>query len=302
MVKFEEQNAGVYLLKVPFSGLWTGVILIIGQENCLIDSGFGDSSVYDYIVPALQEMGMDLHSIHWLLNTHSHADHIGGHARLRKVENIKVAAHWSSAPKLADPVRYAIETRTKFPAHSPPPQVYLQGVKTDRILEDGDVVADRLQLIYTPGHDSDCVCWYDLQTGTLITGDSLQGNGTQMQGIGFYKNMRDYLYSLQKLQQLPIAHILCGHDYNAIGWNIRGMNAVSAALSCCRDWVERYHEFILRRYRAGVTDPVELAVELIRTHGCAMPNKLFLALYTVTQHLDQIAVSNSNHLGGFHNE
>lgn len=289
MVHFEELYPDIYLLKVPFSGLWTGVILIKGEEMCLIDSGAKDTDVDRYILPALAELGLTLNSVKWLLNTHSHGDHIGGHARICNLANLKVAAHISSAPKVADPVPYAIETRTKFPEHSPAPQVYLQGVPVDRILEDGEVIAGRLQVIHTPGHDDDCVCWYDMPTRTLITGDSLQGNGTPAQGVGFYKDLEGYRASLQKLQQLPIEHIICGHDYDEIGWNISGTEAVSRALVCCEAALARYHDFILQQHRAGRSDPVEIAQALIRTHGCAMPDKLFLALYTVTQHLEKIA-------------
>ena len=61
MLKFEELYPNIYLLKVPFSGLWTGVMLITGEENCLIDSGARDTDVDQYILPALAELGMDLH-------------------------------------------------------------------------------------------------------------------------------------------------------------------------------------------------------------------------------------------------
>lgn len=294
MLKFEELYSGVYLLKVPFSGLWTGVTLITGDENCLIDSGAKDTDVDQHILPALAELGLDLQGIKWLLNTHSHGDHIGGHARIRNLANLKVAAHASSAPKVENPVPYAIETRTKFPEHSPAPQCYLQGVPVDRVLKDGDVIAGRLQVIHTPGHDDDCVCWYDIPTKTLITGDSLQGNGTPAQGVGFYKNLEQYLSSLAKLQRLEIDNIVCGHDYDEIGWNITGAEAVRNALQCCHDAVQRYQLFILRQHQDGKSDPVEIALELIRTHGCAMPEKLFLALYTVTQHLEKIN-SETNH-------
>ena len=288
MLKFEELYPNIYLLKVPFSGLWTGVMLITGEENCLIDSGAKDTDVDQYILPALAELGMDLHAVKWLLNTHSHGDHIGGHARIQNLANLKVAAHGSSAPKVADPVPYAIETRTKFPEHSPAPQCYLQGVPVDRVLEDGEIIGGRLQVIHTPGHDDDCVCWYDLKTKTLITGDSIQGNGTPAQGVGFYKNLDQYLASLEKLQAMEIENIVCGHEYDGIGWNISGADAVKNALQCCADAVQRYQMFILGQYQAGMLDPVEIALELIRTHGCAMPERLFLALYTVTQHLEKI--------------
>ena len=288
MLRFEEMYPGVYLLKVPFSGLWTGVVLITGEEKCLIDSGARDEDVDRLILPALAELGLDLRDIRWLLNTHSHGDHIGGHARLGNLANLKVAAHVSSAPKVADPVPYAIQTRTKFPEHSPAPQSYLQGVPVDRVLEDGEVIAGRLQVIHTPGHDDDCVCWFDLETKTLITGDSIQGNGTPAQGVGFYKDLEAYRASLVKLRQLPIENILCGHEYDGIGWNVSGADAAGKALTLCEEATQRYHDFICSQYQAGTQDPVALALDLIRTHGCAMPERLFLALYTVTQHLEKM--------------
>lgn len=291
MPKFEEIQPGIYLLKVPFSGLWTGVVLVTGEENCLIDSGALDEDVDGYILPALAELGMEITDIQWLLNTHSHGDHIGGHARLRSLANVKIAAHVSSAPKIENPVPYAIQTRTKFPEHSPAPQCYLQGVPVDRILEDGDIIAGRLQVIHTPGHDDDCVCWYDLKTKTLITGDSLQANGTPAQGVGFYKDLDAYLATVTRLQQLGAENILCGHEYDKIGWDIRGAEAVAQALQLCADYPACYQDFVLQHYRAGITDPVQLATMLIQQHGCGMPNKLFLALYTVTQHLQEIESS-----------
>jgi glyoxylase-like metal-dependent hydrolase (beta-lactamase superfamily II) len=288
MPTFEKIQPDIYLLKVPFSGLWTGVVLVRGEENCLIDSGAKDTDVDAYILPALAKLGLSLSDISWLLNTHSHGDHIGGHARITQLANVKVAAHLSSAPKVSYPVPYAIETRTKFPEHSPAPQCYLQGVGVDRLLLDGDIVAGRLQVIHTPGHDDDCVCWYDLKTKTLITGDSLQANGTPAQGVGFYKDLDAYLASVDRLQKLPIDNILCGHEYDKIGWDIRGRKAVAQALRICAEYPNMYHDFVWRHYQAGMKDPVELAKLLIQQHGCGMPDKLFLALYTVTQHLQKI--------------
>ena len=288
MPKFEEIQPGIHLLKVPFSGLWTGVVLVTGDENCLIDSGATEKDVDAYILPALVEMGMTLSDIHWLLNTHSHGDHIGGHARVRALAEVKVAAHRSSAPKVTDPGPYAIQTRTKFPQHSPAPQCYLQGVAVDRVMEDGQIIAGRLQLIHTPGHDDDCVCWYDLPTRTLITGDSLQANGTPAQGVGFYKDLDAYLASVHRLQQLGAEKILGGHDYDKIGWDIRGAEAVAQALQKCEEYPRLYHEFIQQRCNEEITDPVQIATLLIQQHGCGMPAKLFLALYTVTQHLQKI--------------
>lgn len=284
MLLFERMAENVYLLKIPFGPVWTGVVLLRGAENILVDSGATARDVDAVLVPALQELGLEVADIAYLANTHSHGDHIGGHSRLRQLGIQKVVSFAAGRDKVEDPVPYAIATRTRFPAYSPAPQSFLQGVAVDIALEDGEVLADRLQLIHTPGHDDDCVCWLDIPTGTIITGDSLQANGTICQGVGFYKSLPDYLYTLDKLMHTPIQNILCGHDYEGIGYWIPGEGEVKKALAYCRERVDAYHRFICAERDK---DPAAIAEDLIAQLGCGMPERLFMALYTVTQHMER---------------
>ena len=283
MIPFLHIKDSVYLLKVPFGPVWTGVILLRGEKNILIDSSATAKDVDDYVIPALKDLGLELGDIDYLINTHSHGDHIGGNARLRELGDFQMVSFTGCKPKVEDPVPYAIATRTRFPAHSPAPQSFLQGVKVDIALGDGEILANRLQMIHTPGHDNDCVCLLDLPTGTLITGDSLQANGTICQGVGFYKSLADYLYTLNKLDKVPIKNILCGHDYEGIGYWMEGEDAVRTALSYCRERVNTYHRFIMERKDQA---PAHIATALIQELGCGMPEHLFMAMYTVTEHLN----------------
>lgn len=284
MENFNQIAKDVYLLKVPFGPVWTGVILLRGEKNILIDSSATGADVDAYVVPALKELRLEMADIAYLANTHTHGDHMGGHARMRQLGDFQVVSYTGSKPKLEDPVPYAIATRTRFPANSPAPQSFLQGVQVDIALGDGEILADRLQLIHTPGHDDDCVCWLDIPTGTLITGDSLQANGTICQGVGFYKSLPDYLYTLGKLETMSIRNILCGHDYEGIGYWMEGEAEVKKALAYCRERVEAYDRFIRERKEQ---EPAEIAVSLINELGCGMPEHLFMALYTVTEHLNK---------------
>ena len=284
MEQFHLLAKDMYLLKVPFGPVWTGVVLLRGEKNILIDSSATAKDVDTCLIPALEALGLGIGDIDFLVNTHSHGDHIGGHARLRQLGSFRVVSYSGSKPKVETPVPYAIATRTRFPAYSPAPQSYLEGVPVDLTLEDGEVLADRLQLIHTPGHDDDCVCWLDLPTGTLITGDSLQANGTVCQGVGFYKSLPGYLHTLDKLEALPLRNILCGHDYEGIGYWMEGPDQVRTALAYCRERVAVYDRFIRE---SKEEDPAVIAKQLIDTLGCGMPDHLFMALYTVTQHLQQ---------------
>lgn len=217
---FEAILPGTYLLKVPFGPVWTGIALVRGEKNILIDSSHLEPETY--LLPALDELGMKIDDIDWLLNTHVHGDHIGGHHALVTRYGLKTATLASAADALRDPVKVAIRVRTRFPRNSPPPQSYLKGVEPDRLLDEGELLEGRFRALATPGHDDDCLVWIDTMTGTAFTGDSIQANGTICQGVAFYRDLAAYRQTLAKLSVEPLDNIVCGHDYDGIGGVVTG--------------------------------------------------------------------------------
>lgn len=284
--EFEEVLPDTYLLKVPFGPVWTGTILIKGEKNILIDSSHLEPE--SYLIPALEKLDMNVSDIDWLLNTHVHGDHIGGHHSLVTKYGLKTATLDSAADALRDPVKVAIRVRTRFPKNSPAPQSYLKGVEPDKVLAEGELLEGRFYALATPGHDDDCLTWVDTKTGTAFTGDSIQANGTPCQGVGFYRDKNAYLGSLQKLSEAKLENIVCGHDYDGIGSVIKDADEVSAALQYCKDCVELYDSKIKGYVESGMSvedEPVAMALKLIGEVGCGMPDQLFLALHTVSEHL-----------------
>ena len=68
MERFEPVNETVSLLKTPFCGSWSGVVLIRRtDENILIDSGASAEVVDAVLVPALAEEGLKLQDLTVLL-------------------------------------------------------------------------------------------------------------------------------------------------------------------------------------------------------------------------------------------
>ncbi len=285
---FEAILPGTYLLKVPFGPVWTGIALVRGEKNILIDSSHLEPETY--LLPALDELGMKIDDIDWLLNTHVHGDHIGGHHALVTRYGLKTATLASAADALRDPVKVAIRVRTRFPRNSPPPQSYLKGVEPDLLLDEGELLEGRFRALTTPGHDDDCLVWIDTMTGTAFTGDSIQANGTICQGVAFYRDLAAYRQTLAKLSVEPLDNIVCGHDYDGIGGVVTGRGAVADALRFCAERVKVYGVRIAAYVKEGVPvedEPVSLAERLIHDEGCGMPEKLFLALHTVSEHLKQ---------------
>ena len=284
--EFEEVLPNTYLLKVPFGPVWTGIILITGEKNILIDSSHLEPE--SYLIPALEKLGMKVSDIDWLLNTHVHGDHIGGHHSLVTKYGLKTATLDTSADALRDPVKVAIRVRTRFPKNSPAPQSYLKGVEPDLVLKEGELLEGRFYALSTPGHDDDCLTWVDTRTRTAFTGDSIQANGTPCQGVGFYRDRDAYLGSLQKLSEAKLENVVCGHEYDGIGSVIKGADEVSAVLQYCKDRVALYDSKIKEYVAFGMTiedEPVAMALKLIGEVGCGMPDQLFLALHTVSEHL-----------------
>lgn len=91
-MKFIKEIDNIYRLKVPFQDLYTSVFLISTNEGyALVDCATYDSDVDKYIIPALDEQGLSLSDINYLIVTHMHGDHAGGKDRiLQLAPNIKI--------------------------------------------------------------------------------------------------------------------------------------------------------------------------------------------------------------------
>lgn len=285
MKKFVCIVPDVYRLSVTFPGAWTGVVLVTGRENIIIDSGGSAGTVDSEIVPALNELGLSFNDIQWLVLTHIHGDHVGGCARIKELSSaIKIAVFHQSQERIRDPLAYSKAIRSRFPAHSPKAPAALRGVTPDLLLRDGDTIGS-LRLIHTPGHDTDSCCYLHESSGTLITGDSLQLNGTHSQGCALLLNAENYEGSLRRLLQMRIQNIVCGHDYLPLGAQAIGEDASRRFLEACAAIHCHNDGFIRGMMAAGIADVDTIARALIHEVGGQVPGFLFLPLHTVTEYM-----------------
>ncbi len=170
-------------------------IYLIGDT--IIDSGTGFNSMRLHSVLKMQNT--DLDKIKQVINTHGHFDHIGGNEYFY---NAKIAIHEKEAPIVEN--ADAEKSNVNFFAGELKPR------KVDRKLKEGDLVANCLKVIHTPGHSPGSICLYDEKKKILFSGDTVFSDGvgrTDLTG-GDPQALGE---SLEKLSKLKIEKILPGH-------------------------------------------------------------------------------------------
>lgn len=156
----------------------------------IADPKTGDAALVDPLREKVDEY-LDLlqarrYKLRYTIETHTHADHLSGSARLKDLTGCQMVMH----------------------ALSPAPCV-------DRALNDGDVVevgSVRMEVIATPGHTHDGVCL--VLPGRVLTGDTLLISGCGRSDLPTGDSEALY-QSLQRLMSLPDdTVVLPAHDYN----------------------------------------------------------------------------------------
>jgi glyoxylase-like metal-dependent hydrolase (beta-lactamase superfamily II) len=177
----------------PLTGYGTNTYLVGRGRVAVIDPG-----------PSLEEhqaaLRRALHeeTVSHVLVTHRHLDHSESAGRLAAETGAVLAA---GAP----------------PAFGEEPVVFGEAVDRslapDRLLAPGDSVDGagwRLEVLPTPGHTSDHVCFVLHQEGAVFTGDHVMGWSTSVI-IPPDGDMRAYLASLRRLQARKDRSLLPGH-------------------------------------------------------------------------------------------
>jgi glyoxylase-like metal-dependent hydrolase (beta-lactamase superfamily II) len=150
-------------------------------------------------------------NVHYILETHAHADHITGAQALKKVLGAKTA--------IGEHIRAVQETFK--PVFGFGDDFATDGSQFDELLTDGQVLEAgslKLEVIHTPGHTPACLTFK--VEDALFTGDALFMPDSGTGRCDFPKGDAENLYDAvtNKLYKLPDAtRVFVGHDYQPGG-------------------------------------------------------------------------------------
>lgn len=158
--------------------------------------------------------------VHYVLETHAHADHISGSQYLKKRFGAKVGigARIRDVQKVFRDVFDLPET---FP---------VDGSQFDRLFDDGEKIACgtlEIEVIATPGHTPACVT-YKIEDA-IFTGDALFIEDYGTGRCDFPAGSADDLYTSvhERLYKLPDAtRVFAGHDYQPGGRALRSETTI----------------------------------------------------------------------------
>ena len=162
--------------------------------------------------------------LHWVLETHAHADHISASAWLK--------TRYPSA-KVAIGVGITEVQATFKPVFDMPAAFRTDGSQFDALLADGEVLSAgtvAVTAIATPGHTPACVSF---RVGDAVfTGDALFMEDYGTGRCDFPKGSADQLYTSvhDKLYALPDAtRVFVGHDYQPGGREVKWETSIGAS-------------------------------------------------------------------------
>ena len=243
---------GVYQIKidVPFAVKYVCVYLFkLGDKLVLIDSGLNLGNWQKKFLESLEELKIDSREIDYCFITHIHIDHIGLAKKLKELNpSMKILMHdityellkWETnranledlknqASKIAEQmVKYGISKEQgkrviQFFTYWPQFLIYQE---PDIILHDGDIILDKLEVIWTPGHSFGHICVFDRRNKYLFSGDHILSRITPHIGnfvvneflhqkyrdFDFNNILKYYLSSLDKIDKLNPKIIFPAHQ------------------------------------------------------------------------------------------
>lgn len=214
---------GIHTLDLQWTGRPRSIasaLLEFGDARVLIDPG--PDSTFPRLREHLHSRGLTVRELDAVLLTHIHLDHAGATGSLvRENPRLPVYVHQVGAPHMANPSKllasagklYAENMHRLFGEFHPVPTENLRVVHGGETLPFG---AGSLRVLYTPGHASHHVTYWEPESGTAFVGDTA---GIRVEGDSFLLpavpppdiNLELWNDSLDRISALQPAQLFLTH-------------------------------------------------------------------------------------------
>ncbi|MCX7912678.1 MAG: MBL fold metallo-hydrolase [Dehalococcoidales bacterium] len=189
------------LYMYPEQGMFdANTYVITGSPGIIIDPGNAD--FLESRLEAMREDRIDPRDIGIIVNTHLHLDHYGADEPFREVSGAKIYLH----PVQKENYRLVVIDGTRLLGMEPV-EFREDGILTGSVIRN-DAVS--LEMLPSPGHSPDCICFYDRENRVLICGDVIfemnTGRTDLLGGSG-----DELRASIDNLARLDIELLLPGH-------------------------------------------------------------------------------------------
>jgi glyoxylase-like metal-dependent hydrolase (beta-lactamase superfamily II) len=220
---------GIHLIPAPLpfkSPPWVNTYAIeAGDGLALIDCGTDWEPGRTALTNGFNELGLDLSSVHTLIVSHLHPDHVGMSSRLVRELGCRFVMHERAAnlvDRYNDTPGYARRLASLAHTHGVPDEIVTAARTTkrpdymplidppDNLVDDDDEISlgagRSLVVVHTPGHEPAHICLRDTRTGVLFSGDHVlpRISPVIMYDFDIGDPLGDYLTSLQRLISLGI--------------------------------------------------------------------------------------------------
>lgn len=274
------------------------VHLLRGASATLIDCGV-PSTWSAVLEDALPRIGVAPAELEWLVLTHGHPDHMGGHPTLLPHSRSRVAAPLEDVVWVESVERQWRNFWDRFPGTMPVAGIRDEIVAmcggdlaVDLILRDGDVFESggrSLRVVQTRGHTRGHCALFEEATGVLFTGDSVQGHGIAASSgtsafAPLYEDVDDCLEGLERLRALPFT-VLCGAHLAPLG-RAEGLALIDASTAFVHET-----DTLVRELVAHAREPLsvpDVAAAIGRVTGTNPPVSM-QTISTAVAHLEHVA-------------
>jgi glyoxylase-like metal-dependent hydrolase (beta-lactamase superfamily II) len=151
---------------------------LLRSENSVALIDPGPASCLGTLREQLHAHGLKVSHLNAILLTHIHLDHAGATGSLvRENPRLQVYVHENGAPHMSDPTKllnsaarlYGDSMQHLYGEFLPVPSQNLQVLRGNEALQ---IAGRKLQVLYTPGHASHHVTYFDKEEGTAFVGDN----------------------------------------------------------------------------------------------------------------------------------